>query len=300
MQKAVFSILFILSIVSVAVAATDRSGTVTMKSYYSDAKDGWWWYKTPPPAEEPQQEEAQPVPEPEKRPEQKPSRRLPSLADYTKEQLWYMHPDDFKELLNDFLKKAVQYPTPENIKEYLYMQDIARRKSAAFSNVTQYVVQTTPELNILKDSPTTTPGIDTLTRERNKDIERVLRERKDDFALLYFYSPKCTFCQLQSSGNTAFVEKYGWQIKSINVIEQPDLAERFGVKTTPTLMLIYKNSDNYLFVGVGVTPTTELARNVYKGIRLLSGEITPENYNTYDIEKGSTLDPISIPDFPPR
>jgi conjugal transfer pilus assembly protein TraF len=299
MQKAVFSILFILSIVSVAVAATDGSGTATMKSYYSDAKDGWWWYKTPPPAEEPQQEEAQLMPEPEKTPQQKPSRRLPSLADYTKEQLWYMHPDDFQELLKDFLKKAVQYPTPENVREYLYMQDIARRKSAVFTNVSQYVIKTTPELNILKDSPVSAAGIKAVYDASREEKENFIRQQKDDFAILYFYSPTCKFCKIQEDANKGFIAKFGWEIKRINILNFPDVAEKFGVKSTPTLYLIYRyNSSDYIPVGIGHTTTKEMVDNVYNGIRLLKGEVTPENLNTLGSDINTTLDPTAIPDFP--
>ena len=69
-----------------------------------------------------------------------------------------MHPDDFQALLTDFQKKAVWRPTPENVEEYYYVQDIARRKALAFTNVAEYVMQKDPELSLSKDYPTVVPG----------------------------------------------------------------------------------------------------------------------------------------------
>ncbi len=243
-----------------------------------DPKRGWWWYETPPPPEEKEEEKV----------------TYPSLSDYTKEELWNMDPEKFRKLIKVFLDKAVQNPTVENVKEYLTLQDIARRKALAFTNVASLVVQTTPELNTLKDAPITHVGKVQMTRMQNEDVERTIRTAVDDYALLYFYSPTCPYCQAQEKINKMFVSKYGWQIKGIDVTENKLLAEQFGVTTTPTLLLIYRNSDDYLPVALGVLSLYDIERNVMRGIRLLRGETTPEEYNLYEYQRGSAYDPESI------
>ena len=125
--------------------------------YYKDYKRGWFWY------------EQQKAPENPKEEEQK--HRVPSLSDYTVEQLWDMHPDDFQALLIDFQKKAVWRPTPENVEEYYYVQDIARRKALAFTNVAEYVMQKDPELSLSKDYPTVVPGQNALVRSREGEVK---------------------------------------------------------------------------------------------------------------------------------
>src|SRR5208337_1097974 len=119
----------------------DPTWAVSQESdYYRDMKKGWWWYQDPP------KEAGR---EKKKEPEQeKKIRRIPSMKDYTQEQLWKMHPDDFQELLMDFQKKAVMQLSEDSVNEYLVMQDIASKRSLAYANVAAYVQQKNPELGV--------------------------------------------------------------------------------------------------------------------------------------------------------
>ena len=149
--------------------------------YYKDYKRGWFWYEQKAP-EKPQEEQKAP----ENPKEQK--HRIPSLKDYTAEQLWDMYPDDFQALLTDFQKRAVWRPTTENVEEYYYAQDIARRKALAFTNVAEYVMQKDPELSLSKDYPTVVPGQNALVRSREGEVKERIMQAKADYGLLYFYS----------------------------------------------------------------------------------------------------------------
>lgn len=286
-----YRIYIIVVLTALLACGTAMSETVTdshqeVRNYYSDVKRGWWWYEKLP--EKEKQKEEEPVQE------EKPVRKLPSLKDYTEEQLWNMHPDDFQALLMEFMKKAVQFPTVENVTEYYTMQDIARRKALAFTNVAAYVVDTNPQLNVGKDYPVAVPGRTMTVKQQFSEIESIIRSSRDDFALIYFYSPTCPYCEVQSGINKYFVEKYGWQIKGIDVTANSTIASRFGVTTTPTMIMIYKKSQDYQPVSMGVISMDELERKVYRGMRLLKGEITPEEYSLYEFQRGSTFDPRSF------
>jgi conjugal transfer pilus assembly protein TraF len=150
-------------------------------SYYRDSKHGWWWYEKDP--EKPKKEEKD---EPAAFAKTK---KLPSLKDYSMEELWKMHPDDFEPLLRGFLKKAVQAPTEENVKEYYTVTDIARRKSLAFTNVAAFVWQKYPELSTAKDYPVAAPGRNAFVRQSLSEVETTINNAQTDFALLYFFSP---------------------------------------------------------------------------------------------------------------
>lgn len=264
-----------------------ESSSNQVSSYYSDIKHGWWWYEKEP--EKPKEEEQ------EEKKEELQERRLPSLKDYTADQLWNMHPDDFQALLMEFMKKAIQYPTVENVTEYYTMQDIARRKALTFTNVAAYVVQTNPDLNVGKDYPIALPGKGALVGQQIREIESTIKESKDSFALLYFYSPSCSYCRAQSNINKYFIQKYNWQIKEINVDEQRDIATQFAVSTTPTMILIYRYSQDFIPVSAGVVSMDELETKVYRSMRLLRGDITPEEYSIYEFQRGSTFDTKKIP-----
>ncbi len=117
-------------------------------SFYQKSRQGWFWYQNPP-AKEEKEKKKKPV-----------KRQLPSLAQYSIQELWNMYPDDFQKLLNIIQKKAVQAPTEANITDYLTMQDIARRKALAYTSATMYVTQKhSDRFTINSVYPTTRPGV---------------------------------------------------------------------------------------------------------------------------------------------
>ena len=165
-----FNFLIIAFLLSPAAARADAPAGL-------GAKRGWWWYEKPPVK-----------PEKKKAPVQK-TPFVPSLKDYTMQQLWDMHPDQFRPLLKAFLEKAVQDPTVENVKEYYTVLDIARRKALAFTNVAAYVWQKYPDLSTAKDYPVAAPGQNAMHREQYGEIDSTIENARNDFALLYFYQP---------------------------------------------------------------------------------------------------------------
>jgi conjugal transfer pilus assembly protein TraF len=149
-------------------------------SYYHESKHGWWWYEKEPE----KQKEKKDEPAAEAKP-----KKLPSLRDYTMEDIWNMHPDEFEPLLREFLKKAVQSPTEENVRKYYVLTDVARRKSLAFTNVAAFVWQKYPELSTAKDYPVAAPGRNAFARQALWEVENTIQSARSDFALLYFHSP---------------------------------------------------------------------------------------------------------------
>jgi conjugal transfer pilus assembly protein TraF len=60
-------------------------------------------------------------------------------------------------------------------------------------------------------------------------------------------------------------------------------------------LVVSRKNGEYLTVGVGVAALTEIEENLYRGIRLLNGEVTPEEYSNYEFQKGGPLEVV-----PPR
>ena len=245
--------------------------------YYRDAKKGWWWYQNPPKEEQKKEEHKK-----EKKP-----RELPSLSNYTKEELWKMHPDDFQELLLEFQKKAVMDLSEESVRDYLVMQDIASKRSLAYANVAAYVQQKNPELGVPEYS-LATPGMVASTRMRNNEIERRIREAKDDYALLYFFSPGCEYCRAQDGILKYFRDKYGWEIRSYEITGT--LAARLNVTVAPSTVLIYRNSRDFFPVSAGVMSLDDIEERLYRGIMFLSGENSPRDFSLYEYQKGGSFD----------
>ena len=248
-------------------------------SYYTDSATGWWWYQ-----KEPEKQAEKPTRK------KKPAKPAPSIKDYTYEQIWEMHPDQFQEFAEALKKKAVQKPSEENVKEYFEVQEIARKKALAFSNVAQFVWQKYPELTTKKDYPITTPGNLARIAQINEERQRVLRDNRDDFALIYFQRPVCSYCDEQSRILDWFTNATGWTVKRVNIQENPGLAAKFSVEITPTLILIQKGNQDYLPVSAGVISADEIEDKAYRAVRLLKGDISPEEYSLYEFQKGGGFD----------
>lgn len=272
--------LLLLCFCAMVIAGLPNAMAGEEQQFYDTAKKGWFWYEVP-------------APEP-KETDLPATRPLPVLTDYSTEQLWDMHPDDFQELLMEFQKKAVQRPTEQNVLEYLTMQDLARRKAAVYANVASFVVQKYASLDVGRDYPVTAPGVVARVKMQKEEIATTIQAAAEDHALLYFYSPDCSYCAEQQQILRFFTDQYGWQVKGIDINENLSAAARFNITITPTLLLIGKGREEYIPVASGVVALDELERRLYRSIRLLNGQITPQGYSVYDFQKGGGLDPESI------
>ena len=264
----------------------------TGNTFYQDSKHGWFWYEDPP--LEPEEQENKETYTPENQATKQVS-RMPSLDTYSIDDLWNMYPDDFQELLNGLQKKGVRYPTEQNILEYLIMQDIARRKALAYTNATMYVTQKHGDLfNISHVYPTTGPGITARVRMQQGEIARTVSQARHNHALILFVNSECDFCEKQAQILAYFVDKYGWQIKTVDISRQINVAARFNITITPTLLLIKKGQEDYMTVTTGVIALSELERKLFRAIRYLQGDTRGDNFLMYDFQKGGAFDPTSI------
>jgi len=297
-QRQYYKLLFLacgLMLFASLAQAGEKEATAQREPFYKDTKRGWFWYEEPAPVPEPEQVQKSQEDQPEKSREPEKEAAPPSLAPYSPEDLWNMHPDKFQHLLTGLQKKAVQYPTEQNVMEYLTMQDIASRKALAYSNAAQYVTQKNAGIfNVNQVYPTSGPGVTARVQMQQDEIAETIIKAKDDHAILFFVKEGCGFCEKQVQILAYFVDKYGWQIKTIDIGQQPNYAARFNITSTPTLLLIKQNEDQYMPISVGVVSLAEMEQKLYQAVRSLRGDTTIDSFTTYDFQKGSALDPTSI------
>lgn len=295
---ALWSLLFFsLLLGSAAIAAEKKAGAVAGTDergrYYDGRQWGYYWFEDPVQQEEEKKPEEKPKPEAAR---DKSKDRYPSLKDYTYEQLWYMHPDDFQDLSKRFLKKAVQYPTEENVLETVQLNDIARRKSVAFASVNALVIQKYPEYTIDDIYPNNNPARLAQRDDIQGSIANQISVAKDEFALIMFTRDGCKYCESQKSIlNRFFTETHDWLYREANISQDyrsAVLAENLGVERVPSIIAVYKNTGQYMPVSTGVVTYDELTKKIYWTVRYLKGETAPEQFMLYDFEQGSGGDPL--------
>lgn len=283
--------LLVVTMTTKAMAEKADIPVETHDSYYDSVKQGWFWYHDSPP-EEKNELKKEPSQELQKK-EQEPDN--PSLENYTTQDIWNLHPDNFQKLINGAQKKAVQYPTEKNVLEYMVMQDIARRKALAYTHATQFVNQKYSDLfNINQVYPVTAPGVSARVQTEQQEVSYTIMSARENHALLFFVGQGCGFCEKQAAILTYFIEKYGWQIKTVDIGHDSTVAARFNITTTPTLLLIQQGVQKTMPVSIGVVALSELERKLYQAIRYLNGSTTMDSFQTYDFQKGGALDPDSI------
>jgi len=216
-QKKSFSTLSLVILICVFIGISAHAiGADDSSDNYRDSRRDWYFYK---------KELIQPDTE-EKKAEQKPA---PSVSGMLPKTLWNMHPDQFKELIEVTHKRMVQYPDDDNIMgEWLYLKDIARRKSLAVTSAEMAYVQRHPEYNMNKDAPVINKGKAVLYSEQQEAVESRLKQEKGNFGLLFFYSPNCGYCIEQSGILKFFINKYKWDIEGVDVTREPDAKVPFN------------------------------------------------------------------------
>jgi len=266
--------------VSTCFAAQDmynlkKKEMVHKEDFYKKGKHGWYWYEKK--AEQPEKSEGKKKPE--------------EIKNFTYTELWNLHPDAFQNLVEITKKKAVQNPTEKNMGDYLVLQDIARRKAVAFASVFTYVTQK-QQLTTNDVYPITKPGQKALLSNMINEKNNVIKKSKKEFGLIMFYSDNCNYCSAQVSILKYFKDNFQWPVRMINIDENPDAAARFNVSIVPQIILVYKKTEDYLSVSTGVISLEELKTKLYRSIRLMRKEISPQQWFMYEFEKNKSTDPL--------
>lgn len=248
------------------------AGAARASNEAAPAKRGYWWY------EDPQAQEEPAVPAP----------AIPDGA-----ALETLPPSAIQKLIDAQLDYALVAQTPQAVKAYYRLVDLARRRSRGFAALTNVVLLENPELNARAAYPVTNAARDELTRRREAERRQRLRRERREFALVMFSSKRCTFCVSQWNVLQYFAEETGWIVRRIDIDEDPLKAARFNVRGTPMTVMIRRGSPQWFTVGVGSDSYPVLADNAYRAIRLLKGEISEEQFFNGEGDDGGFFDPAA-------
>ena len=197
---------------------------------------------------------------------------------YSYKELWQLHPDHFKAVTEQRLKLAIQYPQNEDhIRKFLEAQDVAKRKSLAFTGSMAFVSQKYPMYD--EDAaPQNLMGKNAHQRMRQEKTEAVLTAAKDRFGLIVFVSPDCPYCEAQKPIIESFAGSYGWLVERFDLATHHRLAQKYAINSTPAILIVSKSDGAALSISRGVITLTTLKNRVVSAVQYLSGESRPENF----------------------
>ena len=239
-------------------------------------KHGYWWYEPPKPAEE-----KPPEPDAVQKPVIPP---MPELASWT--------PPRIRKLIEQQRDYAATVLTVDAVADFWKLEDFARRKARAFAGVTQMAMLQHPELNAKSANPMVGDARAELTAQKDATRRSYLRARAGEFALVMFSRTSCGYCRVEWPIVQRFQEEMGWQVTLMDLDRRPDLGQRYGVQVTPTTMIIRRGTQQHMTIANGVEDYPTLAQMAYQAVRLLSGDIRPEQFMTGPGEENGFFDPL--------
>lgn len=261
-------------------SATRPDGAAISSSARSlPVKQGYWWYEAPPRSAE---EKTLPA-EPELK---KPV--IPPMA-----QLATFTPPKIRKLIEDQRDYAATVLTVDAVADFWRLQDFARRKARAFAGVTQIAMLQNPELNPRSAYPLVGNARTELVASRDAARRAYLRARSSEFAIVMLSRSTCAYCRVQFPILQRFTEQFGWQVALVDIDQRPDVGLRYGVEVTPTTIVVRRNTQQSMIVASGVEAFETLSQNTYQVVRLLRGDIRPEQFMTGAGEDGGFFDALS-------
>jgi conjugal transfer pilus assembly protein TraF len=241
------------------------------------AKQGYWWYQAP-------ERKVEDMPDTETL--VKPA--IPPMAELAS---WT--PPKIRKLIEEQRDYAATVLTVEAVADFWKLEDFARRKARAFAGITQIAMLQHPELNSKSANPMVGDARDQLLAQKDAVRRQYLRAHAGEFALVMFGRTSCAYCQVQWPIIQRFQDEMGWQVTLMDLDRRPDLGQRFGVEVTPTTMLIRRNSQQRMVIATGVEAYTNLIQTAYQAVRLLAGDIRPEQFLTGAGEEDGFFDALA-------
>jgi len=261
---------------------TDMPGE-PVRRFYERSAEGWFWYKKEPEhRKREKQKEALPPPSMPSTPtaESPPSNTGPAPFSAA----W------LREELPKAKDRAIDTPTPENIRAYYYLQRVAMDKAEKFANVAERVVVGDPVLDEVSRRSLATFAANKQNELAGNERDRQLEGIAKRAGLFFFYKSDCPYCEMQAPVLEALATAFGFTVRAISLDGEPlpnglfpdfirdnGQAAQLGVTVTPTIFLA--NPPNGLApIAAGVLSLEELKRRIMV-VAVQQGWITEEKFN---------------------
>jgi len=127
---------------------------------------------------------------------------------------------------------------------------------------------------------------------RNERFRRVIEKVKDKIGLIYFFSSKCRFCELQTPLIEKLYRDFGIPTRGVSIdggttdadipqVVNPQLAREMGIREVPAIVMVVSKEDSepiFYPIAVGFTPLDQIQAQMLR-VLILENLIKPEELN---------------------
>ena len=225
----------------------------------------------------------------EKEQDKKPQYTMPYVPPMAELMKW--HPKDIRKLFTKVHEFHVMAPTLETARAVQEIKAVMNKKARAAAAVEQLAILNNPTQTGVAENAVNPSARSLQRQDKNATITSRIQSERQNYALIMLTQPGCSACQLQRNVLANFSDLFGWKIKEVNIIENPQASARFGVQVTPTTLIASRVNGQWQTVAIGSETLPAIENNIHQAIRLLSGEIRPDQWLTAPTQEKSLYDP---------
>ena len=231
-----FLLLFV-GLFSVAISAEQQ--------WFDRHSEGWFWYE--------------PITELEKKQDESKVQNTSALPLST---AW------IRNNIGQYLDKAIDHPSKENVSAYLYIDRAVKEKAEQFARVGKQVIESDPMLDENVRRPISPAAAKIKDDMAYQAKEQVLKKIAKKAGIVFYYQGSCKLCHLKAKTIQLFQHSYGFEIISFSVdgIVIPDLHDsridksphsKLNIQAYPALFLM-RPPDSIVLLRQGAISFTEL------------------------------------------
>lgn len=258
---------------------------------HAETVPGWFWYNDPPPeiTTEPIEPDAPQTPPP------MPMMGTDAAPSYST--AWIR---DNLPVLRD---RAIDTPSPENVRAYLYVQRLALDRASEFQSAVSFVTSADPYLDQVTRFPTSAKGVAVGERLAERGREDTLFDLSSRAGIWFFYRSDCQYCHEMVGILLMLERKYGFSITPISLDGQPldprlprfvidrGQGAQLGVEATPSMFLVRPpDLTNIVPIAQGFVSLGDMEERIVR-MAYYRGWISEAQYNSTRIATPMRLNP---------
>ena len=229
-----------------AISGANPGVAQTGMEFFRGKAEGWFFYNEPAPPVEIPADEA-PIAEDLEPP---PAPPVEAAASVPMSAAW------FREHFETYQDRAIDNPTPENVRAFAYLQRVMLDKSQAFADAMQRVVLSDPLLDENTRMPLATFAANRMTQEIAQNRRQVLQAISGRIGLMFFFDAQCSACVAQARILESFRRDFGFSVLAVSTDGRPlpdqlfvdyrtdaGQARQLGVMVTPAIFAFMPPGD---------------------------------------------------------
>lgn len=250
------------AIVALLPAAADAAGSPPRQ--YQESAKGWHFYEPTPP--EPKKVIPPPPPPAPAPPPAQPVEPVEPEGPAPLSAAW------LRENMQQYLDKAIDDPTPENVELYAMLQRLAMDKAERYALMSSRVTTSNPLLDESARSPISSIQQSAAQAQMSVAKKAALEKISKRAGIWYFFLSTCPYCARQEPILDRVSANLGLSIlpisldggapptwgESVAYVHNDGHAERLGVMVTPTMVMADTVTGELHTLGAGIRTDSEI------------------------------------------